>query len=135
MRPPSDFGNDLLRGIHAQTGHLGESLHRILVRAEQRRHFLVELADLLFDQSQFLEHQGEESPIDGVEVRARAERVAQLFLRGTQALIRQRRQRGWTGFPVSQRLQYAPGTGAQQIRDQAGQLNMGFLQQTLQSVL
>jgi hypothetical protein len=60
-----------------------------LVWAEQVGHLLVELANLLFDQSQLLEHHLQQPPVDGVEFRARAKRVMQLFLRGTQAPIGQ----------------------------------------------
>jgi hypothetical protein len=42
---------------------------------------------------------------------------------------------GGIGFSVSQRLQHAPCTGAKQIGDQAGQLNMGFFQKGLQLVV
>ena len=45
----TDFGNDLLRRVHSQTRHLCQSLHRVLMLAEQIRHLLVELANLLFD--------------------------------------------------------------------------------------
>ena len=48
------FGNDLLRRIHSQTGHLGQSLHLVLMLAEQIRHLLIELPYLLVDQVQLL---------------------------------------------------------------------------------
>jgi hypothetical protein len=53
------------------------------VLVDETRHLLVEFGDVVFDQSQFLECQFEEPPIDGIEVRARPERVAQLVLRGS----------------------------------------------------
>src|SRR5271157_1929440 len=49
------FGNDLLRRIHAQTGYLCQPPHGILMLAEQTRHFLVQLADLLLDKSKLLQ--------------------------------------------------------------------------------
>jgi hypothetical protein len=70
-----------------------------------------------------------------LEVRAR---ITQLFWRGAQLSIgqsRQSRQSRWVGFPVGYCLQHAPRTGAQQIRDEAGQLNVGLFQQRLQLVL
>ena len=86
------FGDDLLRLINAQTAHFRQSLHCILMLAEQTGHFLVELADLLVDQSQLLEHHLQQPPIDAVELCALAKRVTQLFWRGTQLPIGQRRQ-------------------------------------------
>src|ERR1017187_2760352 len=57
--------------------------------AEQIGHLLVELADLFFDQSQFLQHHLQQSPVDWIEFCARAECVTQLLLRRTQALVGQ----------------------------------------------
>jgi hypothetical protein len=37
------FGNNLLRPIHSQTGHLGQPLHLVLTLAEQIRYLLIEL--------------------------------------------------------------------------------------------
>ena len=53
-----DFRDDLLRGIHAQPGHLGQPLHRHLGGlTEQTRHLLIELADVVFDHAEFVERQ------------------------------------------------------------------------------
>ena len=52
-----DFRDDLLRGIHAQPGDLGQPLHRRLVRAEETRHLLVELHDVVVDHAQFIERE------------------------------------------------------------------------------
>src|SRR5216684_2287187 len=49
------FGDDLLRGIHSETGHLRQPLHGIVVRAEQTRHLLVQLDNLLLEQLQLLQ--------------------------------------------------------------------------------
>src|SRR2546430_13559122 len=57
--------------------------------AEQRRHLLVELADLLLEELQLFQHHPEEPPVDGLEVRARAECVAQLFRGGAQTIVSQ----------------------------------------------
>jgi len=113
----TDFGNDLLCGVHSQTGHLRQPLDCILVRMEQTGHLLVQLADLLLEELQLLQRHLQEPSVHGLEVRARAERVAQLFRCGAQALIGQSSQSCRVGFSLSQRHQHAPGTGAQQIRD------------------
>ena len=39
----TDFGNDLLRGVHSQTGDLRQPFDGILVQAEQTGHLLVQL--------------------------------------------------------------------------------------------
>jgi hypothetical protein len=59
------------------------------VLAEQARHLLIQLANLLFGQSHLLEHHLQRPPIDGVELCARAKRVLQLFPRVPQAPIGQ----------------------------------------------
>jgi hypothetical protein len=43
-----------LRRIHPETRDHGQPLDRILMLAEQTSHFLVQLSDLLIDQSQAL---------------------------------------------------------------------------------
>src|SRR5712691_249036 len=95
----ADFGNDLLRGVHSQTRHFRQPLNGILVLAKETGHLLVQFADLLVDQSQFLQCHLQQPPVDGVQLRTRTERVAQLFRRGTQALIRQSGQSGGVGSP------------------------------------
>jgi hypothetical protein len=70
-----------------------------------------------------------------MELLACAQCVAQQFLRGTQAIIRQGGESRWTGFSVGQGLQHAPGAGPQQIGNEAGQLDVGLFQQRLQAVL
>ena len=42
-----DFRDDLLRGIDAQPGDRGQPLHRQLMRAEELRHLVVELREVL----------------------------------------------------------------------------------------
>jgi len=42
----TDFGNDLLRSVHAQAGNLYKPLDGILMWADQTGHLLVQLADL-----------------------------------------------------------------------------------------
>ena len=78
----ADFRDDLLRGIDAEPWHLREPLHRVVMCGEQARHFLVELADLFLDQVQFVQRHLQKPPVDGMQRRADAERVAQLFRRG-----------------------------------------------------
>jgi len=103
--------------------------------AQQSRHLLVQLADLLVDQLQLLQEHLQQSAVDWVELGAGAECVAQLCRCGAQILICQRSQSCWIGFSVGKRLQHPPCTRPQQIRHQAGQLNVGFFQQSLQAVL
>src|SRR5260370_25798824 len=62
----ADFGKDLLRGIHAQTAHFRQPLDRILVPPDQTGHLLVQLGDLLVDQSQFLQRHLQQPPVDGI---------------------------------------------------------------------
>jgi hypothetical protein len=81
--------------------------------AELTRALLVQLVDLLFNKLQLLERHFQQPAVDRVELRARAERVAQLFRRGAQLLIGQGGQSRWLGFTLGERLQHAPGTGAQ----------------------
>src|SRR6516162_4827842 len=67
-----DFSNDLLCRIHSQARYLRQSLHRILVRAEQIGNLLVELTHLLFEELQFLERHFDQTSIDRVELSASA---------------------------------------------------------------
>lgn len=39
-----DFRDDLLRRVDAQARHLGESVNRIVMMIEERRHLLIKLA-------------------------------------------------------------------------------------------
>ena len=57
------------------------------------RHLLIELAQVVFDQSQFCQRQLQEPAIHWIQRRARTEGVGQLVRRGAQTLVRQRRQR------------------------------------------
>ena len=75
---PSD---DLRRGIDAEAGHFGQALHRVMMVSEQLRHLLIELDEVIFDHAQFVQRQLHQSPVHRVEIRARAERVAQLLRR------------------------------------------------------
>jgi hypothetical protein len=47
------------------------------------------LADLLLEELQLLQRHLQESSVHGLQVRARAEHITQLFRRGAQALISQ----------------------------------------------
>ena len=58
-----------------------------------------------------------------------------MLRRGAQARGRERREGGRIGFAVRQRLQHAAGADAQQVRDEAGHLDVRFLEQRLQSVV
>jgi hypothetical protein len=50
------FGNDLLCRIDAQTRYFSQPFNRVLMWTEQICHLLIELTDLLVDQSQLLKH-------------------------------------------------------------------------------
>src|ERR1700732_4569838 len=58
-------GNELRRQIHTQAGYFRQPLDCILMLAEQSRHLLVQLADLLLDQVQLLKEHLEQSAVDG----------------------------------------------------------------------
>ena len=73
-----DFRNDLLRGISAQTRHLGEPLHRIMMFSKEVRHLLIELAEVVFDQSPFFQRQLQKPAIHRIQRRARTQGIAQL---------------------------------------------------------
>ena len=64
-----------MRRLHAEAGHFGDALHGGLVVGDETRHFLVKGVEMRFEESQFLEGQLEEPPVDGMERRAGAERV------------------------------------------------------------
>ena len=54
---------------------------------EQTGHLLVQLADLLLEELQLLQRHLQQPSVHRLEVRARAERITQLFRRGAQVLI------------------------------------------------
>lgn len=114
------LGDDLLCRIGPQAGHLRQPLHLLLVWAEQSRHLLLELAHLLFEEFQFLEHRLQQPTVDRMELLAGTECIAQLFRQGAQAGIGQRRQSCRVGLPAGERLEHPPDADAKQIRDQAG---------------
>jgi predicted DNA-binding transcriptional regulator len=91
-----------------------------LVLAEQTGHLLVQFADLLVDQSQLLQGHLQQPPVHNIQLLTGTERVAQLFRRSAQALIRQSSQSGWVGFTLGERFQHPLGTEAEQIGDEAG---------------
>ena len=78
----ADFGDDLLRRLHTQPRHLWQPLDGVLVRMEQTGQFLNQSIDLLLEELQLLQRHLQEPPVDGLEVRTRAERITQLFRRG-----------------------------------------------------
>jgi hypothetical protein len=57
LRVHPDFGDHLLRRIYAESGHLGQPDHRILMFLRGGRHHLAELVDLLVQQLQAFEMQ------------------------------------------------------------------------------
>jgi hypothetical protein len=106
----------LVRGIDAQTRHLRPSPDCILVLAQKAGHLLIQVADLLLEESQPLQRRLQKPSVLGFEPRARAERIAQLFRCGTQFSIGQGGQSRWVGFPVGRCFQHASCTGDRQIR-------------------
>jgi hypothetical protein len=75
--------------------------------AEPTRHLLVQPTHLLLKEMQLLQSHLEQPPLDGVELGAGAERVAQLCWRGSQALSCHGSQSRGVGRSVGQRLQKA----------------------------
>jgi len=105
-RRRAHFGDDLLRRIHSQTGHFCRPLDLLLVGTEQGGHLLLELADLRVEALPVLDGHLHQPTVDGRDILAGAERVAQLLLRGTQAMIGEGGQRCRVGFPLGR----APST-------------------------
>ena len=60
-------------------GTSASRLDSILVRMEQSGYLLVELTDLLLEKLQLLQCHPQEPPVHGFQVRARTERITQLF--------------------------------------------------------
>jgi hypothetical protein len=107
-------------------------MDRLVMMSEERRHLLIELAEVILDHAQFFQGQPHESPIYGMEIHARTQGGAQLVGRGTQPRIRQRRQRRRIGLAIGEDLQHAAGAGAQQIGDDTRELDVRFFEQGLQ---
>lgn len=70
------FGEDLLCRIHAESGNLGQSLHRVLLVAQEIRNLAVQLVHLLFDKLQLFERHLQQPPIHLIEFFRSAECVA-----------------------------------------------------------
>ncbi len=102
--------------IHSETRDFRQSLHCILMFAEQARDLLVQLADLVFDQLQVVQFQPYQPTVDRVDFGAGAQRCR-------------------AGFSLRQRLQHPSCTGTEQVGNQTGQLDMGFFQPCLQLIL
>jgi len=102
---------------------------------EQIGHLLVELANLLLQQVPLLKRHLHQSTINRIEFLACAERIRQLLLRGTQAPIAEGGERRGVTLSLGERLQDPSPAEAQQVRDQAGQLDVRFFQQSLQPVV
>jgi hypothetical protein len=66
----ADFRDDLLRGIDAESGDLGEALHRVVVGREQVDHLLIELAEVILDHAQFLQRELQQ-PVNRMQRRTR----------------------------------------------------------------
>ncbi len=63
-------------------GHGEVSLMAILMRMKQTGHLLIQLANLLLKELQLLQCHLQQPTVYGLEVRARTERITQLFRRG-----------------------------------------------------
>ena len=90
---------------------------------------------MIFDHAQFFQGELEQTTVNRMQRRTRLEGVARLLGRGTQARGRECRKGGRIGLAVGQGLQHAAGTNAEQIRHQAGHLDVRFLEQGLQPIL
>jgi hypothetical protein len=96
---------------------------------------LIELTELILDQSQFLQRQLQQSPIYGMKIRPRTESGAQLVGRCAQALVRQCGQGRRIRLAVGECLEHAACVGTQQIGDETRELDVRFFEQRLQSVV
>jgi len=67
---------------------------------EQSSQLLVPLTDLLLEDLQVLQCHFQEPSVHGLELRARAERITQLFRRSPQPLMGQNGQRCGTSFSI-----------------------------------
>ena len=77
---------------------------------------------------QFFQRELQQPPVNRMQRRTRLEGVAQLLGRGTQARGREGRKGDRIGFAVRHGLQHPAGTDAEQIRHQAGHLDVRFLE-------
>jgi len=96
---------------------------------------LSSFADLFVDQSQLLQRhlqQPRYTTFNSVQAPSASHNCSGV---ARQAFIRQSGQSGWVGFTFGERLQHPPGTEAEQIGDEAGQLDMCLFQKRLQLVL
>ena len=84
LRRRADFRDDLLRRIDTETRDRRESLHGILMGAEQPRELLIKLLHVRLNDLQFGKSHREQSAVEGMQIRRGPERVAQLLRRGVQ---------------------------------------------------
>jgi hypothetical protein len=63
-------------------GDFGKAVDGLVMRRQQVRHLLIELAKVVLQQPQFFERQRQEPSIDGVERRTGLKRVGELRRRG-----------------------------------------------------
>jgi len=75
---------NLLRRVHSQTRHFRQPFDCVLVLTEQTGHLLVQLADLLLEELQLLKRHLQQPLVHRLELRTRAECIAQLFGRCSQ---------------------------------------------------
>jgi hypothetical protein len=66
-RRRAGFCDDLLRGIHAAPGDLGEAQHRIVVCHEQVCHLLIELTEVILDQPQVFQRELQLGAVAGMQ--------------------------------------------------------------------
>jgi hypothetical protein len=129
------FRDDLLRGLDAEPWDLREALHRIVVRRQEERHLLIEVAEVRLQQSEFFQRQRQESPIHGMEPGTGLERISQLVRRRPESLVGERRNDGRFGRAVAHGLQHASRAGAEEIRDETGELEMRFFEERFEPVV
>ena len=99
------FGDDLLRRINSQAGHLsqpliGPSCERTSWPSPAFEFWSIPLSE----RCRLFQRHVDEPPVYGVQLLTHAECIAQLFGRGAQALISQSGQRRWDWFPSRLRL-------------------------------
>ena len=91
---------------------------------EQVGHLLIELAEVILDQAQFVERELQQPAVDRMQRRARLEGIAQLGRCGSQARGRKGREGRRISFAIRQGLQH-----------DTGHLDVRLLDQRLQSVV
>ena len=117
-RRGADVRDDLLRGIDAETRDRRESLHGVLVYAQECRELLIEMLHVRLKEVQFLERHREQPAVEGMQIGRGSEGIAQLLGRGVQPGTAECGDRGRIGLARGDRIEHALRTGAKQIGHQ-----------------